>query len=61
LKKQEAEIKTELQAKLGEHTYGRLADGRRLSWRHQHRKAHPIAASDFRVLRISKQQEETEE
>ena len=56
LKAQESEIKTELEAKLGEHTYGRLADGRRLSWRRQHRKAHTVAATDFRVLRIEKQE-----
>jgi predicted phage-related endonuclease len=52
LKTQEKEIKTELTGKLGQHSYGRLADGRCLSWRHQHRKAHAVAASDFRVLRI---------
>lgn len=52
LKKSEDALKTELQGKIGEHTYARLADGRRLSWKHQHRKAHAVAASDFRVLRI---------
>jgi predicted phage-related endonuclease len=52
LKDSEKAIKTELQGKLGEHTFGRLADGRRLSWKHQHRKAHTVAASDFRVLRL---------
>jgi predicted phage-related endonuclease len=48
----ESEIKTELQGKLGEHAFGRLADGRRLSWRHQHRKGYAVAPSDFRVFRI---------
>jgi predicted phage-related endonuclease len=48
------EIKTELQAKLGEHTYGKLTHGRRLSWKLQHRKAHTVPASDFRVFKILK-------
>lgn len=48
----EKAIKTELCGKIGEHTYGRLSDGRRLSWKQQHRKEHTVAASDFRVLRI---------
>jgi predicted phage-related endonuclease len=52
LKKSEDALKTELQGKIGEHTFARLADGRRLSWKQQHRKAHAVAASDFRVLRI---------
>jgi predicted phage-related endonuclease len=50
--KQEREIKTELCAKLGEHSYGRLADGRRLSWRMQHRKAYSVEANTYRTLRI---------
>lgn len=52
LEKSEKITKTELQGKIGEATYARLADGRRLSWKHQHRKAHAVAASDFRVLRL---------
>jgi predicted phage-related endonuclease len=52
LEKSEKNIKTELQGKIREHTYARLADGRRLSFKHQHRKAHPVPASDFRVLRL---------
>lgn len=52
LKDSEKAIKTELQGKLGEHTFGRLADGRRLSWKQQHRKAHTVEAADFRVLRL---------
>jgi len=52
LEKTEAALKTELCGKLGDHTFGRLADGRRLSWKHQHRKAHTVAASEFRVLRL---------
>lgn len=54
LEAQEDIIKTELQAKLAHHTYGRLADGRRISWKLQHRKAYTAPAADFRVLRISK-------
>jgi predicted phage-related endonuclease len=52
MQKQERAIKTELCAKLGEHSFGRLADGRRLSWRLQHRKAYSVEACDYRVLRI---------
>lgn len=52
LKDSETAIKTELQGKLGEHTFGRLADGRRLSWKHQHRKAYTAPPADFRVLRL---------
>jgi predicted phage-related endonuclease len=51
---QEKAIKTELQGKLGESTYGLLPDGRCLSWKHQHRKAYTVEAADFRVLRILK-------
>ena len=55
---QETALKTELQAKLGEHSVGRFNDGRRISWKHQHRKAHMVAASDPRVFRILKLKEE---
>jgi predicted phage-related endonuclease len=58
LEKQERGIKTELCAKLGDYSYGRLADGRRLSWRHQHRKAHSVKASDFRVFRVLSAQQD---
>jgi putative phage-type endonuclease len=54
LETDEKSLKTELAAKLGEHTYGRLADGRRLSWKQQTRKAHSVAASTYRVLRVLK-------
>ena len=54
MRDRESEIKTELTAKLGAHTYGKLSEGRRLSWKLQHRKAHTVAASDFRVLRVVK-------
>ena len=51
---QEKSLKTELTAKLGPHTFGRLADGRRLSWKSQHRKGYAVEPADFRVLRILK-------
>jgi len=54
MSKQERALKTELGAKLGEHTFGTLADGRCISWRHQHRKAYSVAESDYRVMRILK-------
>jgi predicted phage-related endonuclease len=52
-----SEIKTELQAKLGSNTYGRLRDGRRLVWKMQHRKAHPVKATSFRAFRIQQPKE----
>jgi hypothetical protein len=52
MQKAERALKTELCAKLGNASAGRLADGRRLSWRMQHRKAYSVAASDYRVFRI---------
>ena len=58
MEKSEKAIKTELQGKIGEATFGRLADGRRLSWKHQHRKAYPVEASDFRVLRLLNNKED---
>jgi predicted phage-related endonuclease len=48
----EKALKTELQGKLGENTFGLLPDGRCLSWKHQHRKAYTVKPSDFRVFRI---------
>jgi predicted phage-related endonuclease len=51
----ETALKTELTGKLGAHTYGRLADGRRLSWKQQSRKAYAVEASTYRVLRILKE------
>lgn len=52
LLKQEEEAKTELQGKLGTHTFGRMADGRLLSWKLQHRNGFTVAPADFRVFRI---------
>lgn len=50
----ESAAKTELQAKLGENTYGRLADGRCIQWKNEPRKAHEVPATNPRVLRIRK-------
>lgn len=57
MEKQSKVLRTELAAKLGPHTYARLADGRRLSYKTQHRKAHVVEASDFRVLRVQKSED----
>ena len=48
----ESAIKTELQGKLGEHTFAQLAGGARLSWKTQHRRAYSVAANSYRVLKI---------
>jgi hypothetical protein len=57
LRDNEVAIKTELKAKLGEHTFGRLADGRRLSWRLQHRRGYTVEPGASRVLRILKNED----
>ena len=49
---QEKIIKAELEAKIGDNSFGKLADGRWLSWKHQSRAAHTVAASEYRVLRV---------
>jgi predicted phage-related endonuclease len=49
-------IKTELAGKLGENTFGLLADGRCLSFKLQHRKGYTVEPSGSRVLRILKHQ-----
>jgi predicted phage-related endonuclease len=51
----EKALKTELTGKLGAATYGRLADGRRLSWKQQQRKGYVVEASTFRVFRVLKE------
>jgi len=58
LEKQEKALKTELQGKIGDHTYALLGDGRCLSWRVQHRKGYTVEPSDFRVHRILKEKPE---
>ena len=54
LEKNETALKTELTGKLGEHTFGRLADGRLLSWKLQNRKGFTVEPSSFRVFRVLK-------
>jgi predicted phage-related endonuclease len=49
-------LKAELTGKLRGATYGRLADGRRLCWRVQTRRAYPVEAKTFRVLRVLKKE-----
>jgi hypothetical protein len=52
LEKNETALKAELTGKLGAATFGRLADGRLLSWKLQNRKGHVVEPSSFRVLRV---------
>lgn len=47
-------ISNEIKAKLGEHSFGRLGDGRLISWKLQQRKAFSVEATEFRVLRVGK-------
>lgn len=55
LEKQEADLKAELEAKLGPNTFGLLQDGRCLSWRTHNRKGYTVAPSTYRQFRILKQ------
>ena len=52
LDKEMEAIRTELQGKIGDNTYGQLADGRRLSWKTQHRKGYTVGPSNPRVFRV---------
>jgi len=52
LTKELESIKTELQGKIGDNTFATLADGRRLSWRVQHRRGYSVGPSDPRVFRV---------
>lgn len=45
-------VETEIKEKLGDNTFGRLGDGRVISWKAQTRKAHEVKESTFRVLRV---------
>lgn len=45
---------TSIKAKLGENTFGRLGDGRLISWKRQERSGFSVAPTAFRVLRILK-------
>jgi predicted phage-related endonuclease len=53
------EIRTELQGKLGENTFGLLADGRRLSWRTHVRKGYTVPPSSPRIFRILRPEKAT--
>jgi hypothetical protein len=47
-------LKTEMQAKLGAHTYGVVADGRCIQWKNEPRRERFVGATNPRVLRILK-------
>src|SRR5215475_5281420 len=47
-------IKTELQTKMGEHSFGLLPNGKYLSWKTQHTRAYTVDAYDSRVFRVLK-------
>lgn len=47
-------IKTELQAKLGVHTWGLLPHDRCIQWKLEHKKAYTVEAQDNRVFRLLK-------
>lgn len=46
--------KVAIAGKMGESAIARLADGRRLSFKTQHRAAYQVAECDFRVMRVLK-------
>lgn len=46
--------KTAIAGKMGEAAIARLADGRRISFKTQHRASYQVAESDFRVMRVLK-------
>jgi predicted phage-related endonuclease len=48
---------TEIKEKLGD-AEGAIVPGWRVSWKKQHRKAYQVEATDYRVLRTSKQKQE---
>lgn len=48
------EIETSIKGLLGNSTYGRLADGRLISWKLQQRAAYSVEATEYRVLRVNK-------
>jgi predicted phage-related endonuclease len=57
----EKAIKVELQAKLGENTYGLLPDGKCLQWKLEHKRAYTVEAQDNRVFRVLKKTPEAAE
>jgi len=48
------EIDNEVKAKLGSHAAGRLANGKYITWKTQHRKAYSVEPKSFRTLRYPK-------
>jgi hypothetical protein len=47
-------IETEIKAKLGDATYGKLRDGREISYKLQVRKGYEVKPAEYRVLRVPK-------
>jgi predicted phage-related endonuclease len=54
INKQQKTAKTELEALLGDATYGTLPDGRCLQWRNEPRRAYSVGPTNPRVLRLLK-------
>jgi predicted phage-related endonuclease len=52
---QEAVVKTAIAGKFGEAAIARIADGRRVSFKTQHRDSYLVGESDFRVMRVLKE------
>jgi hypothetical protein len=50
----ETRAKTAIAGKMGEAAFARLADGRRISHKTQHRGAYTVGEADFRVMRVLK-------
>jgi hypothetical protein len=61
LKKTEEATAVDLQTILGEHSYGRLADGRVLSWKAYQRRAYTVPPALIRPLRVLQQMPKGEE
>lgn len=47
------EIETEIKGVLGNAAYGRLADGRVVSWKLQYRKGYEVKPTEYRVLKVA--------
>lgn len=48
------EIETEIKQKLGSATYGRLSDGRMISWKKTHCEGYYVKPREYRTLRITR-------
>jgi predicted phage-related endonuclease len=46
------QVEAEIKSKLGSATYGRLNDGRVVSWKLQNRSGYSVAPTSFRMLRV---------